>query len=223
METLYHPNAMPEHIRERLPNPSRPIDEPVIPAAAKLFDEIFDPIYLELSEALSQKNIVKKSPFPKAASVDIMLNFLKKQQIRAIDNSLTLADFVKNVRPLGQSIIENVVTSYPDFYLKSAENRFMMMAQFWQNLMALFLIAQCNTRKTLNHELTLQTLSEKMNMYLEHHRLELAFLTHHRQLMISPHNVAFAILALGGRISKKGRIAERVTNISSNNFLTDFK
>lgn len=228
MKTLYHPNALPAHIREKLPDPNRPIDTPVVPATVALFHDTFDPIYQELAENFNPKSSVKTNPFPKTTTVENILTFLKNQQIQGESQSLTLADFVKNVRPLGQVLIETVVNNHPDFYpntgyLNTGENRLFITAQFWQNLLALWLIAQCPTRKTLNHDLTLQTLSEQINVYLSQHQREVEFLTHHSKLNITPDNVAFAILALDGKISKKGTLGERVTNISANNFLTNFQ
>lgn len=220
MKTLYHPNALPRHIREQLPNPSRPIDAPVVPAMARLFEDKFDPIYQALAENFTQPLPVSKGQFPKPATVESVLTFLKHQQ--TAENGLTLADFVKNVRPLGQVLIEAVIKKHPEFYPNLTENHLSITTQFWQNLLALFLIAQCKTRKTLNPAVTLHKLSQQMNGYIAQHPQEIEFLTYDSQLTILPEHVMFAILALDGKISKKGEIAERITNLSANHFLTQF-
>lgn len=222
MKTLYHPNALPAHLWEKLPDPNRPIDTPVVPATVPLFDDTFDPIYQELAQTLAQKEERKTSQFPKSATSDTLLNFLKHHQAQPAKNSLELADFVKTVRPIGQVIIATVVKNHPDFYPNSAETCLFITTHFWQNLLAVFLLAQCPTRKTLNHDLTLQTLSDQMNGYLAEHQREVEFLTHHSQINTMPDNVAFAILALDGKLSKKGKLADRTTNIRSQNFLTQF-
>lgn len=222
MKTLYHPNALPAYVREQLPNPSRPIDERVVPATVSLFNDRFDPIYQDLAESFSLNNSLIPNPLSNIKTVESILNFLKSQQNQSLENGLNLADFVKIIRPLGQAVIKTVVKNHPDFYPNFAETSLLMTAQFWQNLLALFLLAQCPTRKTLNHDLTLQILSEQITTYLSQHQREVEFLTFHQSLTISPANVAFAILALGGKLSKTGAIGERVTNLSANNFLSKF-
>lgn len=227
MKPLYHPNALPAHLREKLPDPNRPIDTPVVPATVALFHDTFDPIYQALAESLNQKNnpVASQFPnnFPSNATVENVLNFLKPQQNQALTIGVSLAEFAKNIRPVGQTLIEQVVTNHPDIFPSSIATRLFMMAEFWENLLALFLLTQCKTRKTLNPDITLQTLSEQMNAYFAEHQREVEFLTHHSLLTITPENVAFAILALDGKISKQGTLGERVTNISANNFLAKLK
>lgn len=223
MKMLYHPNVLPPHIREKLPNPSRPIDEPVVPASIPLFDDKFDPIYQEIVDRLQQKNTTIPNNFPKSATVENVLDFLKNQQKQTPDTHLDLMTFITNIRPLGQSIIKTVIKNLPDFYPNLTKNYLLTTTQFWQNLLALFLLAHCTTRKTLNHNITLKILSQQMNNYLAKNARQIEFLTHDKNIQISPEHVAFAIVALDGKISKKGELGERVTNLSANNFLSKFE
>lgn len=216
----YHPNALPSPIREQLPDPCRPIDAPVVPASMGLFKNALDPLYQALADSLTPQKQPLIDIFPKPVTLTTLLDFLKTQRENPLTaKSLTLAYFIKLVRPLSAKLIETLLVNQGDFYANQTTARMQMLAELGQNLVALYLMSLCKTRKTLNHELTLQRLTEQMNRYIAQHPCEIAFLTYDNTLAISPNNVAFAILALDGKLSKKGTMGERVTNVSSQNFL----
>ncbi len=216
----YHPNALPSPIREQLLDPCRPIDAPVVPASMGLFKNVLDPLYQALADSLTSQKQPLIDIFPKPVTLTTLLDFLKTQRENPLTaKSLTLAYFIKLVRPLSAELIETLLVNQGDFYPNQTTARMQMLAELGQNLVALYLMSLCKSRKTLNHELTLQRLTEQMNRYIAQHPCEIAFLTYDNTLVISPDNVAFAILALDGKLSKKGTMGERVTNVSAQNFL----
>ena len=211
---------MPSPIREQLPDPCRPIDAPVVPASMGLFKNALDPLYQALADSLTPQKQPLIDIFPKPVTLTTLLDFLKTQRENPLTaKSLTLAYFIKLVRPLSAKLIETLLVNQGDFYANQTTARMQMLAELGQNLVALYLMSLCKSRKTLNHELTLQRLTEQMNRYIAQHPCEIAFLTYDNTLAISPNNVAFAILALDGKLSKKGTMGERVTNVSAQNFL----
>lgn len=232
MKPLSHPNVLPTHIRERLPDPSRPISEPVVPARQKImgFEVAFEPHYSP-SQNHAQQNPAKNTQTaaeqisPPSMSLEEFMDFLQKQQQQRQKQPfaplMPLGDFMQLARPLGRKLIEKVLVDCAENYPNLLEQKLTMMVQIGQNLMALYLLCQCKTRKTLNHELSLQTLAGLMYGFIQQHK-EVALVTGLETGNITPANVEFAILLLQGKISQQDTLSERVTNISTQNFLTKF-
>lgn len=230
MKPLSHPNVLPTHIRERLPDPSRPINEPVVPARQKFmafevaFESYYSPsqTYSQQNSAKNTQTTVEEKSSPNMSLeqfMDFVQNEQRQRQKQPFAPLMPLADFMQLARPLGRKLIEKVLVDCVENYPNLLEQKLTMMVQIGQNLMALYLLCQCKTRKTFNHELSLQALAVLMNGFIQQHH---EFVTGLDMKDITPTNVEFAILLLQGKISQQETLSERVTNISTQNFLTKF-
>lgn len=236
---LRHPNVMSEAQRLALPDPTRPIDSPVIPVGrtfAAFYDEmggLSDFGNVDLPRHHSDTPPVVGLANSVAQSVT-MVNFIHEQQQHAQHAPsgfwLPLSQLPPLLKTSGLSWWQTVINAHPELSLAQTsaktsalselEQRLYGMAQLYQVSLCVFLLCQCKARKTLNPQITLQDLSDAINDYVQAHQSELQFLTQQTTFDITPAHVEFAVVALGWQMSKQADIAKRTTTISSQNPLT---
>lgn len=243
---LRHPNVMSDAERLALPDPARPIDSLVIPAAKPL-SGVFAHCHTKPDDTATHlPNSFKHSDYEPSLghhdditsilqwdkSIDIQ-QFIHEQQHASqtlpCRLRLPLSLLPKLVKNAGLSWWEQIMTTHPTLHLSQPDQdqtlqqlslKLYLMGQMYHTMLCVFLLCQCKSRQSLNQQVTLQELTDAINAYAESHQSQLAFLTQYHELVIEPKHVEFAVIALGWRTSKQHDIGKRYTTISSQNPLT---
>lgn len=221
---LRHPNVMSDAERLALPDPTRPIDEPVTPASHDL-RQLF--AKNSVMDSFNRQLPIDEVGQPHKTDID---QFIKQQQRQTRSQTqalLPLSWLAKLIKMANKTWWERVMTqhfamNHPQQtqqlqQLQQLEQRLFVMGQMYHTMLCVFLLCQCKSRKTLNPHITLLDLTYAINAYAKAHATELEFLTHHATLIIEPMHVEMAAAAIGWQISKHPDITKRTTTISANN------
>lgn len=236
---LRHPNVLTEQQRLALPDPCRPIDQPVMSRSSVLTDTgIFSEVTHTLFDITSSSPPIRFSDFIDGENQFSQISHSKKWRI-------PLSILPKLIQSTGNDMWKKIIHHYPDctllqqgvrqgdlteqildklsqmnpFNLTNAnipvQSRLFFMEQIHPVMLCIFLLCQCKTRKTINPQITLQDLVIAINRYVKQHQQSLLFALQYQNFQINLAQIECALLAMDWQMSKQDNLADRCTNISS--------
>lgn len=240
---LRHPNVLTEQERLALPDPCRPIDEPVMTSSFILSDT---GIFSEVSQNLFDTSCANQTMMAPIRFVEFLnaeqdLN----QMLHSKKWRLPLLVLSRLIQHTATDVWKKMISQYPNCALLQqgiaqgdlteqilvnlaktnqinltnpnipVQSRLFFMEQTNAVMLCIFLLSQCKTRKTINQQITLQDLVMAINRYVQQHQQSLLFTLQYQNFQINVAQVEFALLAMDWQISKQDNLADRCTNISS--------
>lgn len=240
---LRHPNVLTEQERLALPDPCRPIDEPVMTNSVTLTDTgVFSEIsqilfdtssayqvtqlsirlanFIEAEQALNQISKGKKWRLPLSILAKLIQYTFHEvwQKIISQYPDCTLLQQAIERGDLTKQVLDNILQNDPINLTNSnvpMQSRLFFMEQIKPIMLCVFLLSQCKTRKTINPQITLQDLVVAINRYVQEHQQSLLFTLQYQDFHINLAQIECALLVMDWQISKQDNLADRCTNISS--------